>query len=406
MKKYIFLCFLLISAFLFSTKVNALGLNSLNASGTDLDLIDDKYEYDVIYNGTAGSIKIYASLKEGYSFKKGYGPRTVNLNYGDNRLLVIVVDENLKEEIYTINIYRKDDRVDNNYLNNIAVNGKTLNFDMEKQVYSFSVNNKVDKLNIRTTTNDSKARYSIVGNNNLVFGNNKVKIIVTSESGKQREYLLKVYRSSSSDIPMSSNTNLALLKIEGQDIEFDSSNYEYKVVVKEEVPLNIKAMAEDENATVRIVGEIRVVAEDGSQDIYKIKVVIEGMSNVDIATIGIIVGAVIILISASVVIIYLVKGKKQNRELMNIEIVSNEVPKMNIENEDDKKLMDFLLGGESNNTSVNTNNSMGANSNININNSIANINSNISSVKTCPYCGTINNSSNTNCINCGNSLGG
>ena len=45
-------------------------------------------------------------------------------------------------------------------------------------------------------------------------------------------------------------------------------------------------------------------------------------------------------------------------------------------------------------------------SNININNSIANINSNISSVKTCPYCGTINNSSNTNCINCGNSLGG
>lgn len=407
MKKYIFLILLLVSTFLFSTKVEAFGLNSLNASGTDLDLVTDKYEYSVTYNGTTGSIKIYASLKDGYSFKEGYGPRTVDLNYGDNQVLVIVLDENLEEETYTINVFREDNRVDNNYLNNIVVNGKALNFDMEKQVYSFSVNNKVNKLNIRTTTSDSKAKYIITGNNNLVFGNNEVKIIITSESGKQRQYLLKVYKSNSSSVPMSSNTNLALLKIEGQDIDFDSSNYDYKIMVKEEDPLNIKAMAEDEKATVKIVGnrsikhngvvEVRVIAEDGSQDIYKIKVVVEGMSNLDIATIGIIVGAIVILISASIVIIHLVKGTKKNREIMNFEVVRNEVPKMNIENENDKKLIDFLLGGDNNgNNSVVNNSNMNTNSN----------NDNVGSVKACPYCGAINNSSNITCINCGNSLGG
>ena len=415
MKKCIFLFFLLVSAFLFSTRVEAFGLNSLNASGTDLDLTSDKYEYNVTYNGTTGSVKIYASVKDGYSFKEGYGPRTVDLEYGDNQLLVIVVDENFEEETYTINIFRKDDRVDNNYLNNIVVNGKALKFDMEKQVYSFSVNNTVNNLNIKTSTNDIKAKYSIIGNDNLVYGNNEVKIIVTSESGMQRQYLLKVYRSSSSSAPMSSNTNLALLKIEGQDIDFDSTNYEYKVMVKEEAPLNIKAMAEDENATVKIVGnrsikhngivEVRVIAEDGSQDIYKIKVGVEGMSNIDMATIGITVGAIVILISASIVIIHLVNGKK-NREMMNFEVVKNEVSKMNIENEDDKRLMNFLLGGQGNVTNQNMNTNVSNNAFSNNANTVDNNYNDMNSINYCPYFGTKNSNSNITCINCGNSLGG
>ena len=329
-----------------------------------------------------------------------------------------MLNENYEEETYTINIFRKDDRVDNNYLNNIVVNGKALNFDMEKQVYSFSVNNTVDKLIIKTSTNDNKAKYSIVGNDNLIYGNNEVKIIVTSESGKQREYLLKVYRASSSSVVMSNNTNLALLKIEGQNIDFDSSNYEYKILVKEEVPLNIKAMAEDENATVKIVGnrsikhngivEVRVIAEHGSQDIYKIKVIVEGMSNIDIATIGIVVGAIVMLISASMVIIHLVKWKKKNREIMNFEVVRNEVPQMNIESDDDKQLMNFLLSGESNMTNSNNSNYMNIkNDTISSNsNMIVNNYNDTNSVKTCPYCGTINNGSNITCIKCGNSLGG
>ena len=406
MKKYIFIFLLLVSIFLFSTKVDASsGLISLNASGTDLDLVNDKYEYDVDYNGASGVLKIYADLREGYSFKEGYGPRTVNLNYGDNQILVIVLDENYVEQTYIINVFRKDDRVDNNYLKNIVVNGKALDFDIEKQVYSLSVNNTVDKLNIRVSLSDSKASYTITGNGNLVYGNNEIRIIVKGESGKEREYLLNVYKSSSKDIPLSSNTNLSLLKIEGYNIEFDSSNYEYRIMVKEEVSLRIKAMAEDENATVKIVGnrsikhngivEIRVIAEDGSQSIYRIKVVVAGMSNIDIATIVMVIGSIGVIISTILVIIHLINKKKSNRDVMNFQVVRNEIPKIDIESVEDKQLMEFLLGEKNVTNSINQN----------ANDVVVNNNGFNDNVKVCPYCGHVNDVSNNNCINCGNSLG-
>ena len=345
MKRYLFIFFIVISIFFFSSKVYALDyLSSLNASGTDLTLEDEKFNYYVNYNGTSGSTKIYATLgSDKYRFVSGYGPRVVNLNFGNNEVFVKVIDETGEEITYTINITRKDERVDNNYLNNIVVNGKALNFDSEKQVYSFSVSYSTNKLNIKTSTIDTKARYNIIGGNNLAVGDNTVKIEVYAESGKKREYILNVYRSSSNDIPMSSNTRLALLKIIGYDIDFNSDNHDYKVMVKEEKPLEIYALAEDENSVVKIVGnrsikhndivEVRVIAEDGSQDIYKIKVVVEGMSNIDILTVIIIVLSVFVLISGSIIIVVLLKKKKSSNGIMNFEVVRNDIPKIDVEKE-------------------------------------------------------------------------
>lgn len=414
MKRYLFIFFIVISIFSFSSKVYALDyLSSLNASGTDLTLEDEKFNYYVNYNGTSGSTKIYATLgSDKYRFVSGYGPRVVNLNFGNNEVFVKVIDESGEEITYTINITRKDERVDNNYLNNIVVNGKALNFDSEKQVYSFSVSYSTNKLNIKTSTIDTKARYNIIGGNNLAVGDNTVKIEVYAESGKKREYILNVYRSSSNDIPMSSNTRLALLKIIGYDIDFNSDNHDYKVMVKEEKPLEIYALAEDENSVVKIVGnrsikhndivEVRVIAEDGSQDIYKIKVVVEGMSNIDILTVVIIVLSVFVLISGSIIIVVLLKKKKSSNGIMNFEVVRNDIPKIDVEKEENKELVSFLLGKDNNlNEQIRTSNTIGnSNDNMGMNNL------NPGSVIVCSNCGSINNINNTNCSNCGNKLGG
>ena len=414
MKRYLFIFFIVISIFSFSSKVYALDyLSSLNASGTDLTLEDEKFNYYVNYNGTSGSTKIYATLgSDKYRFVSGYGPRVVNLNFGNNEVFVKVIDESGEEITYTINITRKDERVDNNYLNNIVVNGKALNFDSEKQVYSFSVSYSTNKLNIKTSTIDTKARYNIIGGNNLAVGDNTVKIEVYAESGKKREYILNVYRSSSNDIPMSSNTRLALLKIIGYDIDFNSDNHDYKVMVKEEKPLEIYALAEDENSVVKIVGnrsikhndivEVRVIAEDGSQDIYKIKVVVEGMSNIDILTVVIIVLSVFVLISGSIIIVVLLKKKKSSNGIMNFEVVRNDIPKIDVEKEENKELVSFLLGKDNNlNEQIRTSNTIGnSNDNMGMNNL------NPGSVIVCSNCSSINNRNNTNCSNCGNKLGG
>ena len=414
MKRYLFIFFIVISIFFFSSKVYALDyLSSLNASGTDLTLEDEKFNYYVNYNGTSGSTKIYATLgSDKYRFVSGYGPRVVNLNFGNNEVFVKVIDETGEEITYTINITRIDERVDNNYLNNIVVNGKALNFDSEKQVYSFSVSYSTNKLNIKTSTIDTKARYNIIGGNNLAVGDNTVKIEVYAESGKKREYILNVYRSSSNDIPMSSNTRLALLKITGYDIDFNSDNHDYKVMVKEEKPLEIYALAEDENSVVKIVGnrsikhndivEVRVIAEDGSQDIYKIKVVVEGMSNIDILTVVIIVLSVFVLISGSIIIVVLLKKKKSSNGIMNFEVVRNDIPKIDVEKEENKELVSFLLGKDNNlNEQIRTSNTIGnSNDNMGMNNL------NPGSVIVCSNCGSINNINNTNCSNCGNKLGG
>lgn len=402
MKKYFIVLILLLSSFLLIDKVNAYevinvanissnnNLKNLSISGTDLEYKKSQTVYKVVYSADSDTAKIYATLDdENAKFVDGFGPRTVTLGYGDNEVLVKVQAEDGDIKVYTINIFRKDNRSDNNYLNNIVVNGEALNFDKEKLTYSFSVPYSVSKLDVRVSTVDSKAKATIMGHENLVVGDNRVLISVTAENGESEHYILNVYRSNSENIPLSSNTLLALLKVEGYNLKFDSYTVDYKLTVKDDSPLNIKALAEDEKSTVKIVGndeiknndviEIRVIAEDGSLEVYKINIVIEGMLKVNKILIVVIVISVVALISLLVIVLSKASKKNNQGPTMNLEVVRQSAPVVETNAEEDQQLMSFLLGG--NNNGVNN------------------------QQKKCPVCGAVNNSNNVNCTNCGNSLG-
>ena len=145
MRKYLIFLIALLVGFLSINEVDAFYYNnlagassnndlaSLNASGTDLEFKSGKYEYTVDFTLDSDQTKIYATTKSNNAvFVKGYGPRTVNLNFGKNEVLIKVQAENGDVATYTININRKDNRKKNNYLTNIVVNGKALSFNKEK----------------------------------------------------------------------------------------------------------------------------------------------------------------------------------------------------------------------------------------------------------------------------------
>ena len=308
-------------------------------------------------------------------------------------------------------------------------------------------------MDIRVATENEKAAVILIGAEDLSYGKNEVYIDVKAENGDTRRYTLKVYRAKSKSTPLSSNTGLALLKIDGYKIKFDSAITEYKLIVKDESDLKITAMAEDEKSVVKIIGkksikhngivEVRVIAEDGSQEIYKIKTLIEGMTIVNKAVIAILIIAIVAVVSLTVLIITKKMQKKKQGSTMNFDVVRTDIPTIETNSEEDQQLMSFLLGGEAgttsdvsgNNSMVNQANSVTANqqnvnainqNNMNIPNTANvmgqpqmptnNVNpmnySNQSTIPVnnqglqtaCPHCGTINSVSSIVCVGCGNSL--
>lgn len=392
-KKTLFIIMLIIPLFLIN-KVNAYNvfkisnisndnnLNSLSASGTDLAYNIDQDVYNVDFNLDSDTMRIYATLSsDKASFVDGYGPRTVYLNYGFNEIFVKVKAESGDIKTYTINVNKIDNRSNNNYLSNIVINGKALNFEKDKMSYSFSVPYSTKSLQIKAPAIDTKAKVTYLQNEKLVVGDNTISILVEAENGALREYYLKVFRSETNEIPPSSNTRLALLTIDGYDLSFNSDTYDYQLTVKDEQDLIIKAYAEDEKASIKIIDndritnnsivEIRVIAEDGSLASYKINIIVDGVHNVNKYLIIIIFVSLVALISLTVIIVSNYKKKRHIKQVMNI---NSNVVKKKKENKDEE-LVSFLLGNKNDPNKIK-----------------------------CLRCGVINNKESIYCKSCGEKL--
>ena len=143
--------------------------------------------------------------------------------------------------------------------------------------------NNVSSINVSGTVEDSLSQVSGLGNHNLNYGNNKINIIVKSQSGNTKTYTINVNRKDN----RSSNNNLSELKISNGELNpgFNKNTTNYKMNVPFEVSkLNIKAIQEDSKAKVNITGNsnftaeetqnvyIKVTAENGSSKTYTISV--------------------------------------------------------------------------------------------------------------------------------------
>lgn len=83
---------------------------------------------------------------------------------------------------------------DNNYLQEIILSNGSLDFNKDVLDYNVTLENEVDELEINAKTEDSKVTIKGTGVYKIEVGNNLIKLDVTAENGKIKEYTINALR--------------------------------------------------------------------------------------------------------------------------------------------------------------------------------------------------------------------
>jgi hypothetical protein len=266
-------------------------LSSLGVSNGSINFNKDTTNYSVKVGSDVTSINVSASAEDSGAKVSGTGSKS--LNYGDNKINVVVTAPSGDKKTYTITVTREDNRSKNNNLSSIKLSTGTLSpsFSSGRTTYNVSVPFEVSSINVTATAEDAKAKVSVSGGSSLKAGKvTNVTIKVTAENGSVKTYTVKVTRGKDPNAAeeKNSNNNLASLNL-GQDItlnpKFNKNTTSYEVEVPYKIKnLEIEAIPEDEAfAKVDITGadnlqvgenEVKIVvtAEDGKTKEYIIKV--------------------------------------------------------------------------------------------------------------------------------------
>ncbi len=303
-----------------STSSSALQVKSgteLTLTGTSTEIVNGYIWYRVTYNGAT---KYIAS------------------NF---------VTETKPEEVD----YPEDIKSANNSLDSLKIEGVTLSPTFSSSVleYTATLEEDLTKLNITAKTVNNKAKVKIEGNENLKEGTNIIKLTVTAENGSTKTYTVKVIKGDetavaeepSEDSNDSNNNDVdnSVLKLQSLEISgvefngvFNPDEHYYELNLNFAVEnLDIKAVANRENATIEILGNsdfkegenlvtILVKSADGKEAAnYQIKVnlsrgVIQQKSDT-VFYIKCVAIAFAVLLVVLVIVIASKKGKKKNNKL-------------------------------------------------------------------------------------------
>lgn len=256
-------------------------LKSLSVDQGSISFKKDTLNYSLKVGKDVSSIKVNAAVNNSLaSFVKGYGPRSVNLNYGVNNILIKVKAENESVRTYTIKVTREDERSSNTNLSSISLSSGNISFSKDVTEYSVSVPYETTRVDVTAYAEDSKAKVN-VASPNLVVGDNTVLITVTAESGQSKIYKIIVKRLPEQAV-LSDNNNVSSIDIKGHGIEFNQETKEYEVSIGDEYALVIDVLLEDPSAKYVIEGnedlkdgsviKITSTSESGEIKEYKLNI--------------------------------------------------------------------------------------------------------------------------------------
>lgn len=231
---------------------------------------------------TKASIKVGATAADSNAtFVTGFGPRTVNLVYGNNVIQVKVKAEDGTIKVYTLNVVRNDNRSSDNNLKALSITGGTVNFKPGTLKYDILVDR--DSAQIDATLADSKASF-VTGFGprtvNLTYEPKTFEIKVKAENGDIRIYTLNI----SKEDKRSKDTSLKSISLSKGKIDFKPSIYSYSVIVEYGITkIDISAITSDDKATIKVTGgdnlvvgsnivNIDVTAENGDKKAYTINI--------------------------------------------------------------------------------------------------------------------------------------
>lgn len=350
-------------------KSNDATLKSLDASGFTLNPIFDSkintYSIKVKNNITGLNITAIPNNDKANVTISG------NKNWveGNNSVIIKVTAEDGTTNNYILNVTREEttQKVDSkklsndNYLKDLVINSSheiNKKFDSNISNYDITVPNEVEKLDLKLTTNDSKANVNIIGNENFKVGINTVQIEVSAEDGTKRIYTLNVNRTTSS-----SNNKLKDLVIEGMELnpKFNPDILEYKVKIdSNKDKLDINFVTEDDESKVEIIGNenlkagnntvlVKVTDKNNFTRYYTIDV--EKESNNSIFSIKWLIFIIIILILLLLLLLFKRRKKDDQKPISPIIEIKPEFNFGSKNSSDD----DIVHGNMNQNSKLNTN---------------------------------------------------
>lgn len=205
-------------------------------------LADGFNPYDMEYKLEVSSptVSVYATLTSTDSnYVEGYEPRTVNLNYGVNTILIKIINKEGVTRTYTILVTRTDDRTSDNTLSNITLSAGKINFNANVTDYKIEIPKSTTNVNVNSVIGSDKASYvsGYVPGNVSITGDTTVKLIkVKSETGSTRTYVLTFVKEGT-DLISDESLQLLDLVVSKAKIPFESSVANYSMSVDYETDL-------------------------------------------------------------------------------------------------------------------------------------------------------------------------
>lgn len=254
-------------------------LNNLTIDSTS---VIDSLDKEHVYNKETVEINGVLNDKNA-SIKSGTGK--IDLKCGKNTYNVVTLAEDkTASKTYKLLINRTCD--ESATLKEIKLSSGSLNptFNSSTVNYAISVSKDIDKLTITPVPTSDKSTFKINNSDSnevaLEYGDNEVKIEVTSENGSKGVYTLTINREDSRD----NNNYLSDIELSSGKILFDKETLSYNVKVLYDVTtIDVTAKAEKETSKVEVtkdktlkVGEnliiIKVTSEKGDTKEYSINV--------------------------------------------------------------------------------------------------------------------------------------
>jgi len=156
------------------------------------------YNYSLAISGDVQSLEVIAIPEDNNATVDISG--NTDLKIGDNIVTVRVTAQDKKTtNTYTVTVTKSDNPEKSNaYLQSLFVENLTLVPEFSSEIFEYDlgkIDADVNTLKISAFPINENAEVEIIGNENMVVGENTIKVVVTSENGEvEKTYNLKVFK--------------------------------------------------------------------------------------------------------------------------------------------------------------------------------------------------------------------
>ncbi|MBQ2836181.1 MAG: cadherin-like beta sandwich domain-containing protein [Clostridia bacterium] len=231
----------------------------------------DTYKYTTEVPNDVSEVEIYADVIKG-SNAKVEGVGKVQLKEGNNEFSIkVTAEDGTTTKTYKLTIKRRtaaEEEAANGEARLSSLGIKPEKYDFEgfnkdTTEYSVQIPENINEIEVYATAVDSKAQITGTGIITLEEGESTLEIVVIAVNGTKKTYSINVIRTEAeaTEEPeqpvIEEKFGLSTLTVTGLTLnpKFDVETYEYTLDLKQDLTsLQIVAKANDENATVEIVG--------------------------------------------------------------------------------------------------------------------------------------------------------